>query len=55
MVVTRDDFKVRKSGTKYKLFQRIGSGWEPLSEMFTSAPDAWAYADAAVARFGRIA
>lgn len=37
---TPDDFRIRKTPAGYRLWQRVGSGWEALSEVYGSRADA---------------
>jgi hypothetical protein len=32
-VVIREDFRIRKTPRGYRVFQRIGSGWEALADI----------------------
>lgn len=48
--ITREDFRLRKSGDRYRIYQRIGSGWEPLSDTFATRQDALGWINAVVTR-----
>jgi hypothetical protein len=36
----REDFRTRKVPGGYRIWQRIGSGWEPLSDIYPTRADA---------------
>lgn len=37
------DFRIRRTGTRYAVWQRIGSGWERLSDTHPTRADAQAF------------
>lgn len=46
----RQDFRLRKVPTGYKVAQRIGSGWELLSEVYQSRREALVFIDTVVSK-----
>ena len=38
--LSREDFRLRKVGSGYKVSQRVGSGWELLADVHASKRDA---------------
>lgn len=39
-MITLDDFRIRKTMRGYTVWQRIGSGWERLTDVYGSRADA---------------
>lgn len=48
--VTRDDFRIRRTGDGFRVWQHVGNGWEPLTDVHPTREDARAWITAAVAR-----
>ena len=41
--MTRDDFRIRKTRDGFRVWQRVGSGWERLSDVYPTPEDARAW------------
>lgn len=46
----REDFRLRKVPSGYKVSQRVGSGWELLSDVYATRQDAVAFISKVVGR-----
>lgn len=36
MTVERDDFRIRETAAGFRIWQRVGSGWEPLADVYAT-------------------
>lgn len=43
MLLTREDFRLRKVPAGYRVAQRIGSGWELLADVYATRREAVAF------------